>query len=425
MSAPDASSLLLALAVLVLVCQAMAGLARRLGQPSVVGEIIGGVLLGPTLFGGRLTDTLFPADIRPLLGAFANIGVALFMFLVGLEFDRRVVRRQAGAMGWLGIGAFVVPFGLGALFAFWLLDAHPSRQPAVFVVFLGTAMAVTAFPVLARIIVDRGLLNSRIGGLALALAAVGDVIAWTVLAVVVAVVGTDGHSWRLLLLLPYAATMVFLVPRLLRSRAVCRLPQRAVVLLVLAGVLASGAATEWMGLHLIFGAFLFGLVVPRTGLPGGFREGLGTSVEPLASFLMPIYFVVAGFRVDLSYLDAAALGELVLILLVASGGKLLGVYGAARAARLDHRSSMGLATLMNVRGLTELVLLTVGLSLGLLDSGLYSLMVVMAVVTTIVSGPLLRASIGAPAEGEDTLGARVPASRPRTEDSGHPPTRQP
>ncbi|MFI1497193.1 cation:proton antiporter [Streptomyces platensis] len=420
MSAPDASSMLLALAALVLVCQGMAALARRLGQPSVVGEIVGGVLLGPTLFGGRLTDTLFPTDIRPLLGAFANVGVALFMFLVGLEFDRRVVRQQAGAMGWLGVGALVVPFGLGALFALWLLDAHPSRQPAAFVVFLGTAMAVTAFPVLARIIVDHGLLNSRVGGLALALAAVGDVIAWTVLAVVVAVVGADGHSWRLFLLLPYAAIMVFVVPRLLSSRLVNRLPQRATVLLVMAGVLASGAATEWMGLHLIFGAFLFGLVVPRSGLRGGFREGLGTSVEPLASFLMPIYFVVAGFRVDLSHLDAAAIGELLLILLVACGGKLLGVYGGARAARLDHRSALGLATLMNVRGLTELVLLMVGLSMGLLDPDLYSLMVVMAVVTTIASGPLLRSSVGSPVKDEGALGARAPVPSAQGEERKQP-----
>lgn len=424
MSAPDASSLLLALAVLVLVCQVMAALARRLGQPSVIGEIVGGLLLGPTLFAGRLTDTLFPTDVRPLLSAFANVGVALFMFLVGLEFDRRVVRRRVGSMGWLGAGSLVVPFGLGALLALWLLGDHPSRHPAVFVVFLGAAMAVTAFPVLARIIIDHGLLSSRVGGLALALAAVGDVIAWTVLAVVVALVGA-GHSWRLLLLLPYAATMVFVVPWLLRGRVVGRLRQRTIVLLVIAGLLASGAATEWMGLHLIFGAFLFGLVVPRTGLRGGFREELVTSVEPLASFLMPIYFVVAGFRVDLSHLDATAFGELLLILLVASGGKLLGVYGGARAARLDHRSALTLATLMNVRGLTEIVLLTVGLSLGILDPGLYSLMVVMAVVTTVLSGPLLRSIIGSSAKGDGAIGARIPASSPSEDDREHPPIRQP
>ncbi|WP_414170123.1 cation:proton antiporter [Streptoverticillium reticulum] len=401
------SSLLLALAALVLVCQVMAALARRLGQPSVVGEIVGGLLLGPTLFGGRVTDTLFPADTRSLLGAFANVGVALFMFLVGLEFDPRVVRRSAGMMGWLCAGSLVVPFGLGALLAFRLLGDHPSREPVVFVVFLGTAMAVTAFPVLARIIVDFGLLASRVGGLALALAAVGDVIAWTVLAVVV-LVAAGGHSWHLLLLLPYAAAMVFVVPWLLRRQVVGRLPQSAATPLVVAGVLASGGATEWMGLHLIFGAFLFGLVVPRTGLRGGFRERLGTSIEPLASFLMPIYFVVAGFRVDLSHLDVTAIGELLLILLVAGGGKLLGVYGGARAARLDHRSAAMLATLMNVRGLTELVLLTVGLSLGILDADLYSLMVVMAVVTTVVSGPLLRLSSGSSLKGEGAPGARLP-----------------
>lgn len=409
-----------ALAVLVVVCQVTAALARRLGQPSVIGEIVGGIALGPTLFGGRLTDALFPTGIRPLLGAFANVGVALFMFLVGLEFDPRLVRRQPGTLGWLGVGSLMMPFGLGALLAVWLLDEHPSRHPAVFVVFLGTAMAVTAFPVLARIIIDQDLLTSRVGGLALALAAVGDVIAWTVLAVVVAVVDAAGHPWRLLLLVPYAATMAFVLPALLRSRALGRLSERTVVPLMVAGVLVSCAATEWMGLHLIFGAFLFGLVVPRTGVHAGLRERLGTSVEPLASLLMPIYFVVAGFRVDLSRLDATATGELFLILLVASGGKLLGVYGGARAARLDHRSALTLATLMNVRGLTELVLLTVGLNLGFLDPGLYSLMVVMAVLTTVMSGPLLRSRVGSSARAEGAAAARIPASGQDEDDRQSP-----
>ena len=163
-------------------------------------------------------------------------------------------------------------------------------------------------------------------------------------------------------------------------------------------------STEWLGLHLIFGAFLFGLVVPRDAGIGSLRRELGSSIQPLAQFLIPIYFAVAGLNVNLSHIDGAAGRQLVLILLVAVGGKLLGVYAAARGVGLDHRSSAGLASLLNIRGLTELVLLTVGFQIGLLDGTLYSLMVVMAVVTTVMAGPLLRLSLGtAPATRQEAV----------------------
>ena len=405
------AALLLGLAVIVVVCQLMAWLARRLGQPPVIGEIIGGILLGPSLFGGHLTSALFPTDIRPMLSAFANIGVALFMFVMGMELDRAIVGKRIGRLGWLCTGSLAAPVGFGIVLANWLLHDHPSKHPAEFVALMATAMAVTAFPVLARVISDRGLLGTHIGGLALAVSAVGDVIAWSVLAVVVALTSSTS-PWRLLLLAPYGLIMVFVVPRMLRTRLMARLDRRSALLVVVVGVVLSSAATEWMGLHLIFGAFLFGLVVPRDAGLGKLRRELGSSIQPLAQFLIPIYFAVAGLNVNLSHLDGAAGLQLVFILLVAIGGKLLGVYAAARGAGLDHRSSAGLASLMNIRGLTELVLLTVGFQIGLLDGTLYSLMVVMAVVTTVMAGPLLRLSLGtAPATRPDVSPVQYQESR--------------
>jgi Kef-type K+ transport system membrane component KefB len=385
----DVTMLFLGLALIFVVCQALGALARRLGQPPVVGEILAGILVGPTLLQGMVADTLFPLDVRPMLGALASVGVALFMFLVGLELDRQVVRAQGRVVVSLTLGSLLVPFGLGVLLALWLVRSHPTGDRLGFVLFVGTAMAVTAFPVLARIIVDRGMDRSRVGGLALATAAVGDVIAWTLLAVIVASVGAGGTPWRLLLVPIFVALMATVVPWLVRRQLARHGSGPAVLVPILAGVLVAGAATEWLGLHFIFGAFLLGAVVPRDGTEQ-LRAELNGRVGQLAVLLMPIYFVVAGFEVDLSGLGAAGLAELGLILLVAMGGKFAGVYAAARFSRLDVRSSAALATLMNVRGLTELVLLTVGLQIGILDPRMYSLMVAMAVLTTVMCGPLLR-----------------------------------
>ncbi|TCO44775.1 cation:proton antiporter [Actinocrispum wychmicini] len=375
MNSHNAMVLLLDLALILAFGQVLGMLARRLDQPAVIGEIVAGVLVGPTLFDGRIAATLFPTEVRPMLSALATIGVALFMFLVGLELDRRAVLAQGRVVVLVSAGSLLVPFGLGVVLALWLGQSHPVSGVR-FVLFMGTAMAVTAFPVLARILVDRGMDRLRVGRLALASAAVGDVVAWILLAAIVA----SGGTWQLVLVVPYVVIMVTVVPRLLRHGTG---PRRLAVILV--GVLLSGGLTEWMGLHFIFGAFLLGVVVPRD-----LRTEAGTRIGPLATLLLPVYFVVAGFQVNLAGLGATGLTELGLIILVAVGGKFAGVYTAARVSRLDARSAATLATLMNTRGLTELVLLTIGLQVGLLDIGLYSLMVAMAVFTTVLSGPLLR-----------------------------------
>jgi Kef-type K+ transport system membrane component KefB len=392
----QAPTLVLALAVIVVVARAFGTVARRLGQPVVIGEILGGILLGPTLFGGAVTNALFPAAVRPPLAMLANVGVCVFMFLVGLELNRDLLRGQARIAASVAITAMLLPFGLGAALALYLVGRHPTDHRLGFVLFLGTAMAITAFPVLARILTDKGLIHTPIGGLALASAAVGDVLAWSVLAVAAALVA-DGSAdpWRVLLVLPFAALLLGLVrPQLARlaARPVAtgRVAGTVVLAAVGVGLLLSSVATAWMGLHPIFGAFLFGVAMPRNGGAALRRRSVPWIERICSILLLPVFFAVAGIKVDLSAANPAALGELALILLVAIVGKFAGGFLGARVNGVRPRHATVLGILINTRGLTELIVLTVGLQLGALDTDLYSLMVTMALVTTAMTGVLLR-----------------------------------
>jgi Kef-type K+ transport system membrane component KefB len=400
----NASSLALLLAdlALILVCARAAGaLAGRIGQPPVVGEIISGILLGPTLLGPHLVGELFPPTVRLALGALADLGLVLFMFGIGYELDVRLTRRPIA--GSIATGSVVLPFVLGTAVAGWIATHHHPAKPVAFALFLGIAMAVTAFPVLARIVVDRGLANTELGNLALASAAVGDVVAWSLLAVVISL-GGDEPPVLVALLIPLVLGMVLLVrPLLAKVLPRCGVPAAFTVLA--AGLLLSSAATQLLGLHSIFGAFLFGAICPRAD-PGWLR---GEVVDRLTTvggqLLLPVFFVIAGLNLNLGNLEVADVGELAAILAIAVGSKVAGAFGAATLHRMPRRKAGQLAILMNARGLTEIVVLTVGLQAGLLDTRLYSLMITMALVTTAMTGPLLSlfgdrtARTGTPATG--------------------------
>ncbi|MEU3404176.1 cation:proton antiporter [Streptomyces sp. NPDC006670] len=398
MTTHQTAMIMIGLASVLTLAHLLGRLARRCGQPAVLGEILAGVLLGPTLFHGALSDTVFPSDVRPMLGALGNLGVALFMFLVGLELDHRLLRGTGRAAVGVSVGSIVVSFGLGTLLAVWLWHEHPVGNRLGSVLFLGAAMSITAFPVLARILTDRGIQHTRVGALAMASAAAGDVVAWLLLAAVLTFTGSQS-SWQVLLIVPYAVVMVVAVRPLLGRYLAAREPRGTAagahgpgagplgVLTVL--LLVSGALSEWFGLHFIFGAFLAGAIVPRRGTER-LRAAVADRFQTVTWMLLPAYFTVAGLKVDLSTVDGDGLGELALILLVAVGGKFGGAYLGARAAGRPARSATTLGILMNTRGLTELVILGVGLHLGLLDTDLYSLMVVMALVTTAMTAPLLR-----------------------------------
>lgn len=391
MSTHQVVFVLLDLAVIAVLARLFGSVARRLGQPPVIGEILAGILLGPTVFGTGFSAALFPFDVRPFLTALADVGVALFMFVVGLELDATLVRGRGRIAGTVATAAIVVPFGLGVALATYLLTGRPVANRLGFVLFLGAAMSVTAFPVLARILTDRGLARTSLGAIALTCAAVGDVLAWCLLAVVIILSGGGSGQLRLIALLPVYVALMFLVVRPLLRRLLAgadRLGPGQLAAL-LAGVLVSAAATEWMGLNFVFGAFLFGAVLPRAGTEA-VRSTLLDRVEGVnAALLLPVFFVVTGLSVQLSGIGLAGLAELGLVLVVAVAGKFGGAFAGARLHRLPARKSAALATLMNTRGLTELIILSVGLQLGVLDRTLYSVMVAMAVITTAMAGPLL------------------------------------
>lgn len=397
----------IAIAIVIVVARLVGKLFTRIGQPAVVGEIVAGIALGPTVLGalpGNLDEALFPPDLRPYLSVLAQLGLVLFMFIVGLEVDLSFIRGRERVAASVSIASIALPFGLGFLLALQLYPDHNVVSGAeveftAFSLFLGVAMSITAFPVLALILAERNMHRIPAGALSLACAAVDDILAWVLLTVVVAVTVGDGYSGVLVILalsLAFVLVMFFVVKPVL-ARMVPRYEKAGrltsdLFAAVLIGILASAFITEEIGIHFIFGAFLFGVIIPRQGTgAAALRRDLLERLEQVSTtLLLPVFFVVTGLSVDLGSVGVAGLGELGLILLVAIAGKFLGAFGAARLQRVPRRQSLALGVLMNTRGLTELVILSVAAQLGVLDQQMFTLLVVMAVVTTMMTEPLLR-----------------------------------
>ncbi|NUS74079.1 MAG: cation/H(+) antiporter, partial [Corynebacteriales bacterium] len=389
------TKLLVGLAVIIVTARLMGAAVKRIGQPPVIGEIIAGVVLGPTVASGAISDAVFPKDIRSALSALATCGLVLFMFMVGLELNRSTISKNVKVGINVAVGSMVLPFGLGVALAYFLLRNHPHDRPLAFALFMGTAMSITAFPVLARILSDHNMIRTPVGASALASAAIGDVLAWIVLAGVVTFVGGSGASlWLLALVGPYLLVMWFIVRPLLQKLATKSQSNSslstAALAIVVVGLLLSAAATEHVGLHYIFGAFLFGAIFPHKSAEN-IRANILLHIEKLtAVLLLPVFFVVAGMRVNLTDIAVTGILELALILLVAVAGKFIGAYVGARVGGTEPHQSFVLATLMNTRGLTELIILSAGLELGLISERIFALMVIMAIVTTAMTGPILR-----------------------------------
>ncbi len=439
---PRYATMLVDIAIVLAAGTLLGRLVRGLRQPAVVGEILAGIALGPSVLGalpGDLSSRLLPVDTRPLLTGVAQLGLVLFMFLVGWEFEHGYLRRHAGASIAVSLSSVALAFGLGVTLAVWLypryarVDGDPvGLMP--FAVFLGTAMSVTAFPVLARILADNRLTDTRIGLLALAGAAVDDVLAWCLLAYVSALVRADGDFASLVRIAVwstlYVVAMLLVVRPLLaalvrRWAAGVRWP--ALLAVLCAGVLASAWLTAWIGIHAIFGAFLFGVIAPRQPARPLARH-VRAPLDGIGTLLLPVFFVVTGLQVDVTGLAAGDLPALALIIVVACAGKLGGAALPARLLGLTWRESADLGLLMNTRGLTELIILTAARDLGVLDARMFTMMVIMALVTTAMTGPLLsrpppplpamvpprRAPDPARRRGGGAHGAgRVPAVAPR------------
>lgn len=374
-------------------------LLHRFGQPRVIGEVIAGIVLGPSLLGRVSPEAmhfLFPTQTLPILSAIAQVGIILYMFLVGLELNSDLLRARAHTTVMISHASIAVPFVCGAALALWLVkDFAPAGVPFTsFALFMGLAMAITAFPVLARILTDRGMERTELGVVALSCAAADDVTAWCLLAIVVGVAQTNlvGAVTTVALALAYVAIMFYLVrPLLLRSsikQDADAPPRSDVIAAVLVAVLASALLTDLIGIHALFGAFLMGAIIPHDSqLARSFRGKLEDVVTIL---LLPTFFAYTGMRTQIGLLSEPADWFVCgVIILVATVGKLGGSYAAARFTGLDRRTSAALGVLMNTRGLMELIVLNIGLDLGILSPGLFAMMVLMALATTIATTPLL------------------------------------
>ena len=386
--------ILLDIAVILVAARVGGVLFERAGQPGVIGEIVAGIALGPTLLGafpGDPSGELFGEDSRSALDAIGQIGLAVFMFTVGWDLDLRLVRRRERAAILISIASIVVPFGIGLGLAAYLHPEHAADVPFwPFALFVGAALSLTAFPVLARILEQTGLSRTETGTLVLSAAAVDDVVGWSILAIALAVLAS-GDAWDYARIVVetalFAAAVVLVVRPLLRNLVTSASPLRHG--LVLPCALGAAYATDAIGIHAVFGAFLVGAAMPRVRDNENairLRAGIGAG----AALLVPIYFVESGMAVDIPSLRSGDAGTFVLILAAACAGKFLGAYAGGRVAGTPPREAAAIGVLMNTRGLIEIVLLTVGRDRGLIDDRLFTLFALMAIATTLATAPLLR-----------------------------------
>lgn len=389
---------LLALATIIVASRLTGVLFKRLRQPAVIGEVVAGILLGPSLL-GRVAPAasawLLPPAVAPALGVIAQVGVILFMFLVGLELDTGVLRRRAHVTVAISHASIVAPFLLGSATALWLYPKLSTGDVpfGVFALFMGVSMSVTAFPVLARILTDRGVHRSGLGVLAISCAAVDDVTAWCLLALLVGVAQSRmGGAVRTLgLALGYVAAMLCLarpaLARVVRRQELVGVVSQHTVAAVMVALLLSALATESIGIHALFGAFLLGAIIPHESL---LARALRAKLEDVVLvLLLPAFFAFTGMRTQIGLVSGAGQWLVCGVLIaVACAGKFGGTYAAARLTGLDARDAASLGVLMNTRGLMELIVLNVGLDLGVLSPTLFAMMVLMALATTLATTPL-------------------------------------
>jgi Kef-type K+ transport system membrane component KefB len=369
------------------------------GQPSVVGEMAAGILLGPSFFGliwPQGFHFVFPDASAGTLRLLSQIGVCLFMFTVGMELDVTHIRNRAQVAVVVSHASIVIPYFLGVVLA-WFLYTHLAAPGATFIafaLFMGISMSITAFPVLARILQERNVTKTALGSMALTCAAVDDVTAWSVLALVVAIARSSSvtaSALSLSFVLVFIALMVWGVRRVLPQWLGVTSegePSKGALAIVVCLVVASALATEIIGIHAIFGAFLAGAIMPETG---GFRHKLSLRIENFSSvLLLPLFFVFTGLRTQVGLLsDLQGWLLCLLILAVATSGKLGGTAISARLMGMNWRQALQLGALMNTRGLMELIALNIGYDLGILSPRIFTMLVIMALATTVLTGPLL------------------------------------
>ncbi|HKY23013.1 MAG TPA: cation:proton antiporter [Vicinamibacterales bacterium] len=389
----------LQLTVILLACRVVGGLMRFVGQPRVMGEMIAGVLLGPSLLGAiapSMHAALFPPASLGVMSVVSQLGLVLYMFVVGTHLHTDFIKQAFRGAMLISLAGVIAPFVLGAALASFLhtdgrfFAAGVSSWQSM--IYLGAAMSVTAFPVLARIIQERGIAGTALGTLALAAGATDDAIAWCLLAIVLA--GFNSHfslaAWAIMGGAAYAAiVLVFVRPLLAKmGNAAEREGSLGVggLMLILAMLMAGAWFTDTIGVHAVFGAFVMGVAMPR----GVVTKDFSDHIEPLASaLLVPLFFAYSGFSTRMGLLWSGELLLLaVVVILIASTGKGVACWAAARFAGRPNREALAMGALMNARGLMELIILNIGLERGLITPTLFAVMVMMTIATTVAAGPL-------------------------------------
>ena len=377
------------------------GLAfRSIKQPQVIGEIVAGIMLGPSLFGllaPSWASGIFPPETTPILGILSQIGLLFFMFLIGLELNPQYLKGNLKVGVLISHVSILVPFALGSILALFIYPhlSDSSVSFTAFAMFIGVSLSITAFPVLARIITENNLQNTQLGALALSCAAVDDVTAWCLLAMTIAITRSNnilGAIPTIFFALLYIVLMVtvgrFLLKKLGRLYEQKGRMSQSMLAIIYSLVIISGLITEIIGIHLIFGAFLIGVIMPKNGDMA--KEIAEKTEDFVLVFMLPIFFAYSGLRTQIGLLNEPVLWYLCgLVLIVAIVGKFVGTYVAARAGGFGNRDSAALGCLMNTRGLTELIVLNIGLSLGVISPLLFTILVIMALVTTFMTSPLL------------------------------------
>lgn len=393
--------LVVQIAVILVVCRVIGGLFRFMRQPRVVGEMFAGIFLGPSVLGWlapKLSAALFPSSSLGYLNALSQIGLIVFMFLVGMGLNARELKDQGHTAVLTSHVSIIFPFTLAVLAAIYLYPRLSDNSVPFmsFALFMGAAMSITAFPVLARILSEQDMLHTRLGTVAIACAAVDDVTGWCILAYIIVLVRAVSAASSVWLkfggVLVFVVVMIFGIQPLLRrlylvyERRKCISENHLAIILLL--VLVSALCTEWLGVHMLFGAFLMGAIMPKDpGFVSYVTERLQTIIVVL---LLPLFFAFTGLRTSVGLINGKDMWMFLgIILLVATAGKLGGSTLACWLNGMPLREAIGLGALMNTRGLMELVILNIGLDIKVISPALFSMMVLMALVTTFMTTPIL------------------------------------
>jgi Kef-type K+ transport system membrane component KefB len=412
------SSLLLQLVIILGTARLLGLVLRYFGQPAVIGEMAAGLVLGPVVFGAIApelhADIFAPASRGPLEGL-SQVGLVLFMFIVGAELRLPTgVRSQLVASSWIGVLSVLLPLGMGFAIAYPLypIVSIPGVAFWPFALFTAVAVSITAFPVMARILKDRNMTQTTVGRLGLTSAAVADVFAWLLLAVVV-VLASSSQSWSMLVRqiigVAILAAVIFglfrpFIAWLLSKYASDGRPAGALLATLLIGTFLCAYATDYLGVHAVFGAFLFGTCVPRDDR---LLHSLIERIEHVAVLvLMPVFFALAGLNTTSDAFVGTGLGALGLIMAVSIFGKFAGGIIGARVSRYSWRESFAVGSLMNARGLMELIVMKVGLDIGVIGQQMFTMLLVMALVTTVMTSPLLTLFTRNTTSGEERQIAR-------------------